>query len=365
MSMPPNTKFSSSSSPFGSSDHSVPPPKMPTAPKKTKPTANEALAYQYGGNHRTGWLAYLPSHWLPYIQLVRLSPPVGLFLVFFPHAFGLLYGAVRQKASPPMLLQATVLLFGGSFFVSNAIHIWNDLIDAPLDAKVERTRNRPIPRGAVTTTAALTFTASQALGALLFVFLLDGEFAQNALFSAPGAIAWLYYPYAKRHTYWTQVVLGVCLSWGVFMGAVAMGIKPYSLQAGTVDMPLFLLFAASAMWTMIYDSVYGFQDLNDDLDAGIYSMAVLFQYNIKPVFWMLVGLITVLLTAIGYGDGMGASYYLITVGITSACLGLMVGYVDLSSSESCWWWFAKGFWYVGGSIMGGLFTEYLKITLSV
>lgn len=131
--------------------------------EKSKVAPKESLAYQYGGNHSTGWLGYVPARWLPYIQLARLSPPVGLFLIYIPHSFGLLYAAIRQRAEPFEVAYASLLLFGASFFVSNAIHIWNDLIDAPLDAKVERTRNRPIPRGAVSPSAALIFSASQAV----------------------------------------------------------------------------------------------------------------------------------------------------------------------------------------------------------
>lgn len=328
-------------------------------PKKNKPVPNEALAYQYGGNHSKGWVAYLPAHWLPYVQLARLSPPVGLFLIYIPHTFGLLYAAIRQRAEPSDVISAALLLFGASFFVSNAIHIWNDLIDAPLDAKVERTRNRPIPRGAVSWRAAFTFTASQALGAAIFFPLLKGDAIENALYGAPGALAWAYYPYAKRHTYWTQAVLGVCLSWGIVLGAVALGVRPYSLATGQVDIPLALLFAASTLWTMLYDSVYGFQDLKDDVDAGISSMAVLFQYKIKPVFWTLVLGIATALWAVGYHDNMGILYHAISVGGTTATLGLMVAYVDLRSSQSCWWWFSKGFWYVGGAIAGGLLSEYV------
>lgn len=328
---------------------------------KAKAAPNESLAYQYGGNHSIGWLNRLPAQWLPYVQLARLSPPVGLFLIYIPHSFGLLYAAIHQRAEPSEVAYAALLLFGASFFVSNAIHIWNDLIDAPLDAKVERTRNRPIPRGAVSPTAALMFSASQAGCAALFVPLLSGHVARNTMLSAPGFLAWLYYPYAKRHTYWTQTVLGVCLSWGIVVGALALDVEPYSFETGQVDMPLFLLFAASTLWTMLYDSVYGFQDLKDDVDAGIYSMAVLFQYNIKPVFWLIVGLIAAALGGVGYYTEMGILYHVITVGGTTAFLGLMVAYVDLRSSQSCWWWFSKGFWYAGGCIAGGLLSEYAAL----
>ncbi|KAL8823088.1 MAG: hypothetical protein Q9191_006186, partial [Dirinaria sp. TL-2023a] len=105
-----------------------------------------SVAQQYGGNVNSGWIAVLPDSWLPYVQLARLNPPAGLFLIYFPHLFGVLHAAVLQQSPPYHTLQKSVTMLGGSFFVSNAIHIWDDLIDAPLDKLVERTRHRPIPR---------------------------------------------------------------------------------------------------------------------------------------------------------------------------------------------------------------------------
>lgn len=157
-------------------------------------SSNKSLAHQYGGNHKSGWLAYLPDSWLPCVQLARLSPPAGLFLIYFPHAFGILHAAILQQCSATHLLRTSALMLGGSFFVSNAIHIWNDLIDAPLDALVERTRNRPIPRKAVSPTAAFVFTTIQATCAALFLVLVPYDLLQNTLYALPSIIGWAYYP---------------------------------------------------------------------------------------------------------------------------------------------------------------------------
>ena len=152
-------------------------------------------------------------------------------------------------------------MLSGSFFLSNAIHSWNDLIDAPLDALVERTRKRPIVRGAVSASAALIFTATQAVGAALFLPYLTHSVVQNALYALPSMILWTYYPWAKRHTHWTQLLLGLVLAWGVIMGSLAMGVGPLSIRvAGSGVTPrlqgsTLCLFLASTLWTMIYDTV--------------------------------------------------------------------------------------------------------------
>ncbi|MCJ1405576.1 hypothetical protein MMC11_008804 [Xylographa trunciseda] len=325
---------------------------------------SNALSQQYGGNHKTGWLAYLPDSWLPYVQLARLSPPAGLFLIYFPHAFGLLHAATLKRSSPDVVLGAAGLMFGASFFFSNAVHIWNDLIDARLDALVERTRNRPIPRGAVTTFAATVFTVTQATGAAVFLLYLPLEPLEALLYALPSIVGSIYYPWAKRHTDVPQLVLGFCLAWGIVMGSTAVGVRPFNTgllgsAKPSVESSTLCLFIASILWTMIYDTIYAHQDLKDDRKAGIKSLAVLYGDRTKSLLWQLLALMLAMLIACGTLSEMGISYYVVTVGGSVTSLGLMIGMVELKSSESCWWWFGKGFWYAGGSIAGGLLAEYL------
>lgn len=331
-------------------------------PSSTKPQ----LAFQYGGNHASGWLAYVPASWLPYVQLARLSPPAGLLLIFYPHAFGILLTAILTHAPLSRVLESAGLLLGGSFFVSNAIHIWNDLIDAPLDAKVERTRQRPIPRGAVTPFAAVIFTLTQTFAAMGFLYWLPQGMVTGFFYSLPSIVAWTYYPYAKQHTNFPQVVLGFCLAWGIFMGSLAMGVEPFPiyLQQSLSERPevqwsIVYLFLANIIWTVNYDTVYAHQDLQDDLKAGIKSLAVLFQDQTKTFLWPLLFLMIGLMVASGWLAGLGFVYYLVAVGGSALTLGSMLVSVKLEDYTSCWWWYRDGSWYVGWSITAGLLLEYL------
>ncbi|KAL8664815.1 MAG: hypothetical protein Q9168_007832 [Polycauliona sp. 1 TL-2023] len=319
----------------------------------------------YGGNDTSGWLAYLPHSWLPYVQLARLSPPAGLCLIYFPHMFGILHAAILQKSSPEHVLSTSATVLGGSFFVSNAIHIWNDIIDAPLDALVQRTSKRPIPRGAISKPAALVFTATQAVGAAFFLSYLPYPMVQSVQYALPSILLWTYYPWAKRHTSCPQFVLGFVLAWGIIMGSLAMGVEPFAIGSmgygvkPRVEISTLCLFVASTIWTMIYDTVYAHLDRKDDLKAGIKSLAVLYGDETKPLLWKLLGLMTALLIVGGTTSEMGIPYFAVAVGGTAASLGTLVAKVNLHDSESCWWWFSNGFWSVGGSITGGLLAEYL------
>ncbi|KAL2802455.1 UbiA prenyltransferase [Aspergillus granulosus] len=324
----------------------------------------------YSGNlvPTTGLLSHLPLSWIPYIQLARLSPPAGLFLIYFPHVFGLMHAALHLSAPLSDILCAAAVLFGGSFFVSNAIHIWNDLIDAPLDALVSRTKHRPIPRGAISPTAALIYTLTQALGAALFLPLLPHPHA--VLYALPSILGWTYYPYAKRHTNYLQVVLGLCLAWGVVMGELSLGVETASFSRGwswedfvrgefRVNPAIVSLVVANTLWTVIYDTVYAHQDVEDDLKAGIKSIAVLWRSQTKILLWGSLGGLAVLLSYTGYVSELGFFYYVVAVVGATGSLGRMIWAVDLKDDQSCWWWFGNGFWLAGGAITAGFAAEYL------
>ncbi|KAL3475960.1 UbiA prenyltransferase family-domain-containing protein [Aspergillus californicus] len=295
------------------------PIKMRTETTNSK-QSQESLAVQYGGNNRSNW--FLKS----------------LFLIYFPHIFGALHAAIISDLLVEDLAYASTLTFAAN-------------------ALVERTRCRPIPRGAVLPSAALIFTATQAISAALFLpFFPRIEILEASLYAVPGIIGWSYYPYAKRHTYFPQVVLGLCLSWGVVMGSLAGGFAPVSISTKfsdgdyfsiRIDPSTFCLFAAGALWTVMYDTIYAHQDVEDDKEAGIKSLAVLFEGR------QLLAVKAALLVACGCLSEMGAGYYAVTVLGSTASLGVMVWKVDLESSQSCWWWFGNGFWLAGGSIVGG------------
>ncbi|KAI0139609.1 UbiA prenyltransferase [Hypoxylon sp. NC0597] len=331
---------------------------------------NNALAQQYGGGHVGGWVGRLPSSWVPYVQLARLSPPAALFLIYFPHFFGVMLAAIIQRSPVSQVLRASFIMLGGSFFFSNAAHGWNDLIDAPIDKSIARTSKRPIPRGAITPRAAFIFTATQAIGAASFLLLMPEG---SAIYAIPNIIGTCYYPWAKRHTNFAQLVLGFCLAWGIIMGSCAMGLKPFTgepfgggdesgwKQLFWAEPSTACLFLASILWTVIYDSIYAHQDIKDDIKVGLKSIAVLFKDQTKPLLWLLLGCMVTLLYTCGNLLNMGIPFYVIAAGGSLLSLGAMIANVNLKESASCWWWFRYGFWLAGGAIAGGLLSEYVLI----
>lgn len=311
----------------------------------------DSLPTQYGGIHSGSWVDRLPSAVIPYVQLCRLSPPAAFFLIFFPHFFGILHAASAQGSSLAHMWRVTQLFLLGSFFCNNASHAWNDLVDAPIDAQIERTKMRPIPRGAISRSAAFAFTVSQALAAAATLFFLPKDTAMSTI---PTIIGTTYYPFAKRHTNFAQFVLGFCLTWGIMVGASGMGIKEPWQDASTMS-----LLGASILWVIIFDTIYAHQDLQDDLRVGVKSFAVLCHGFAKPLLWALTLCMSALLVYSGLAAEMGYSYFLITVCGCVTSVGAMVTQVDLKDPADCWWWFSCGFWFTACAIATGLAGEYV------
>lgn len=351
--------------------------------KRIKPD----LAQQYGGRHSGKWVSHLPESWIPYVQLARLSPPAGLALIYFPHLFGALLAAVIRDSPPTHVIRTCAILLPWSLFFSNAAHAWNDIIDAPLDAAVARTRQRPIPRGAVSARSAFIFALSQAL--LGIGVLYSGFFGHEgqgvALYVLPNAFATMYYPYAKRHTHFAQFVLGFCLAWGVVVGFASMGLEPFAIEPYFslplsrvsqdidnwspsfvpglhISPPATYLTLACVLWTAIYDTIYAHQDVVDDKRVGLRSLAVLLgDQGTKPAQSILLCGMLIMLVACAISSGAMGSwpYLIIAPGGCALSLGCMIFYVNLKDSGSCWWWFGHGFWSAGLSIATALAAEYV------
>src|SRR5207244_319437 len=145
---------------------------------------------------------------------------------------------------PPVhTLLTGLILLPGALFLSNSSHAWNDLVDAPVDAQIARTKNRPIPRGAVTPAAAFAFAAAQAACAAACLIPLPSDASWAAL---PAVAVTTYYPHAKRHTDLPQVVLGFCVAWGVVVASAAAGVPEPWRDPGTISM-----VAAVGLWVII------------------------------------------------------------------------------------------------------------------
>jgi 4-hydroxybenzoate polyprenyltransferase len=228
---------------------------------------------------------HAPSWSRPYLRLSRLDRPIGSWLLLMPCWWSAALSAgVAHRLGPLPLMIA--LFFIGAFAMRGAGCTWNDITDRDLDARVERTRSRPIPAGQVSVAQAFVFLVVQALVGLA-VLLQFNRFAIATGIASLVIVA--VYPFMKRITWWPQVVLGLAFSWGALMG--------FAVTFGRIDLAALVLYAGSIAWVIGYDTIYAHQDAEDDALIGIKSTALLFGANTRPALVVFYGLAVVLIGA--------------------------------------------------------------------
>lgn len=316
----------------------------------------------HGYNEPTeGVVSCLPSSWVPYAELMRLNKPVGVINIYLPYLFGSLFAACTQYPviTPLSVLSANAKLFSMAFLLRSAGCTWNDIIDRDLDRKVTRCRLRPMARNAVSPRNGYIFYAAQMLVWLVMILQTD---TQTIFYACPAVLLGHFYPFAKRITDYPQVVLGFALSWGVLVGCMLQGISPTTLavKQPSTAVALACLCLSSFSWTVTHDTVYGFQDIQDDSKAGIKSMCQRYESQVTA---LLLGLAVVQVgshVATGMAIRAGFLYYLGTCLGTAALLGCLIWRVDVKDPQQCWWWFHYGSLIIGWTITAGLIGEYRR-----
>ncbi|USE35918.1 4-hydroxybenzoate octaprenyltransferase [Endozoicomonas sp. SCSIO W0465] len=202
---------------------------------------------------------HLPR-WIDFIQLARLDRPIGIYLLLWPTLWALWLAA---EGTPTV--HNLVVFILGAILTRSAGCVINDYADRHFDGQVKRTHQRPLVTRKITPKEALVFAACLFLVAFLLVLTTNTltiylSFAALLLASA--------YPFAKRHTYLPQVVLGAAFGWSIPMA--------FAAEIGTLTTQTWLLFTANLLWTVAYDTQYAMVDRDDDLQIGIKSTAILF-----------------------------------------------------------------------------------------
>ncbi|MDJ0993398.1 MAG: 4-hydroxybenzoate octaprenyltransferase [Dinoroseobacter sp.] len=215
------------------------------------------------------WVDTIAPAWSrPYLRLSRADRPIGTWLLLLPCWWGALLAAASGTGFDLQTIWIMVGCAIGAFLMRGAGCTWNDITDREFDAKVARTRSRPIPSGQVSVKGALVWMVLQSL--LAFGILLT--FNLNAILLGIGSLALVcIYPFAKRFTWWPQVFLGLAFNWGALLA--------WTAEAGTLGWPAIILYAGGITWTLFYDTIYAHQDTEDDALIGVKSTARLFGAN--------------------------------------------------------------------------------------
>ncbi len=217
---------------------------------------------------------HAPAAARPFVQLARVDRPIGWWLLLLPcwESSAL---ASASLHSPPDLWLLT-LFFIGAIVMRGAGSAYNDYVDREIDAKVTRTKGRPLASGRVSVRAAWWFIIALCLIGLCVLL------SFNSLTIALGFLSpliVLLYPFAKRFTSWPQAILGMAFGYGGLLG--------WTATTGTLDAPALLLYLAAILWTIGYDTIYALQDIADDERAGVKSTARLFGKKVQLAVGLL------------------------------------------------------------------------------
>lgn len=210
-----------------------------------------------------------PQAWVPYLQLARLDRPIGWWLLVLPCWWSSTLASLVAHHAPNIV--HLCLFVVGAMTMRGAGSTYNDIVDRYVDAKVERTRHRPIPSGRVSVAAARLFLVVQALIGLAVVLCFN-RFTILLGMASLAIVA--VYPFMKRISSWPQLVLGLAFAWGGLVGWAAA-------FASLASAPVWL-YAGAVLWTIGYDTIYAIQDARDDPAAGIKSTARLFGASVRP-----------------------------------------------------------------------------------
>ena len=207
-------------------------------------------------SERRGFIGALPPRLRPYASLMRLDRPIGSWLLYWPCEWSVALAGVGGRWDLFLWLGL------GAFATRSAGCVYNDIVDRDLDARVERTRLRPLASGRVTVPSACVLIALLLAIALVVLIQLDRTAQILSLVSVAPVAA---YPFMKRITWWPQAWLGVVFSWGALVGWPAV--------RGSLDWPALLLWFGSIAWVVGYDTLYAIQDIEDDALVGVKSSA--------------------------------------------------------------------------------------------
>ncbi|HEX5125881.1 MAG TPA: 4-hydroxybenzoate octaprenyltransferase [Rhodocyclaceae bacterium] len=195
-----------------------------------------------------------------YEKLMRLDKPIGILLLLWPTLWGLWAGAAGYPT--PLMIWIFVM---GTVLMRSSGCVINDWADQRIDAKVARTKDRPLVTGLVRDDEALLLAAGLALCAFLMILPL------HKLVWALSVVALLLaaiYPFTKRFFAIPQAWLGVAFGFGIPMA--------FAAQQFAIPPLAWIMLVANVFWAIAYDTEYAMVDRADDLKIGIRTSAITF-----------------------------------------------------------------------------------------
>jgi len=225
---------------------------------------------------------------------MRMDRPIGIYLLMWPMIWAFL---ISSNGHPNIFL--LILFLIGTVLTRSAGCVINDYFDKELDKKVERTKDRMLASGKVSSIEAVILFLGLISLCILILMMIGLEVFVYALAAFCLIII---YPISKRYLKIPQMVLGIAFGSSIPMVYIA--------QTGHTNLSCLLMYVATISWAIAYDTYYAIADKKDDIKVGNKSSAILFEDNdIKYPFYFHI-LSILVLVIVGLINALGILYYL-------------------------------------------------------
>lgn len=198
--------------------------------------------------------------WLTIVRLLRWDKPAGRLILIIPALWAVFLAA---QATPPVPLVSVIILIG--LASSAAGCVINDLWDRNIDPQVQRTQQRPLASRALSIKVGIVITLISLVCTLILGFYLNLLSFWLLMAAIPVIVL---YPSAKRVFPVPQLVLAIAWGFAVLVSWSAVSEK--------LEFSTWLLWGATVLWTLGFDTVYAMPDREDDRQLGINSSALFF-----------------------------------------------------------------------------------------
>lgn len=277
-----------------------------------------------------------------YEKLMRLDKPIGTLLLLWPTLWALW---LSSEGRPDWMVTWVFAL--GTLLMRSAGCVINDYADRDFDLHVERTRERPLTAGKVTTREALWLFAGLSLASFALVLLLGRPLV--IWLSLPALFLAASYPFTKRFFAIPQAYLGIAFGFGIPMA--------YAAQLGNVPAEAWWLLLANVFWAVAYDTEYAMVDRNDDLKIGIKTSAITFgRFDVAAVMLCYAATLAII-GSVGLGRGLGWPF-LGGLGLAAGIMARHYLWIRGREREACFRAFRHNNW-VGLAIFAGILAAYV------
>jgi len=275
-----------------------------------------------------------------YAELIRIEKPIGIYLLLWPALWAL---AIAGEGSPDNLI-LLVFVFG-VFLTRSAGCAINDYADRDIDRHVERTKDRPLTSGRISEKEVIQVFLVLSLLAFLLVLSLNWL---TIWLSTVALLLAVSYPFMKRFHYLPQVHLGAAFGWAVPMA--------FAAQTGDLPQEAWLLYVATLLWTVAYDTMYSMVDREDDIKIGVKSSAILFGVYDRVIIALFQALFILTLWLTGTGLEFSEPYFY-ALGLAILFLAYEQYLIVYRVPDNCFRAFLNNHW-VGSIVFFGIMGHY-------